>query len=58
VAETRVKRLLCCGFRHTGKAMGISVSILVEDMLGHAAKKSAQETRRTDYNISAHPRDM
>jgi hypothetical protein len=22
VAETTVKRLLCCGFRHTGKAMG------------------------------------
>jgi hypothetical protein len=22
VTKTRVKRLLCCGFRHTGKAMG------------------------------------
>jgi hypothetical protein len=22
VAETTVKKLLCCGFRHTGKAMG------------------------------------
>jgi hypothetical protein len=26
-------RLLCCGFQSTGKAMGTSVSLLVEDML-------------------------
>jgi hypothetical protein len=33
VAETTVKRLLCCGFQCTGKAMDkISVSVLVEDM--------------------------
>jgi hypothetical protein len=32
VAETTVKRLLCCRFWHTGKAMGQSVSVLMEDM--------------------------
>jgi hypothetical protein len=31
VAETTVKRLLRCGFRHAGKAMG-HVLMLVEDM--------------------------
>jgi hypothetical protein len=31
VAETAVKKFLCCGFRRTGKAMG-QVPILVEDM--------------------------
>jgi hypothetical protein len=30
VAETTAKRLLCCGFRCTGKAMG---QVLLEDML-------------------------
>jgi hypothetical protein len=32
VAETAVKRHLCCGFQNTGKAMG-QVSMLVEDIL-------------------------
>jgi hypothetical protein len=32
VAETTVKRLLCRGFRRTGKAMGTGLSVLVEDM--------------------------
>jgi transposase len=31
VAEATVKIFLCCGFRRTGKAMGASVSVLVED---------------------------
>jgi hypothetical protein len=35
VAETTVKRLLCCGFRRTGKAVGTNVSMLVEDMSGN-----------------------
>jgi hypothetical protein len=26
--------------------------------VGHAAKSSAQEARRTSYNTHAHPRDM
>jgi hypothetical protein len=30
VAKTTVKRLLSCGFRRTGKAMGASVSMLME----------------------------
>jgi hypothetical protein len=29
VAETTVKRLLCCGLRHTGKTMG---QVYLEDM--------------------------
>jgi hypothetical protein len=33
VAEIIVKRLLCCGFRRSGKAKGTSVSMLVEHML-------------------------
>jgi transposase len=32
VAETTVKRLLCCGFRRTGTSDGTSVSMLVENM--------------------------
>jgi hypothetical protein len=32
VAETTVKRLLCCEFRRTGKEKETSVSIFVEDM--------------------------
>jgi hypothetical protein len=32
VDETTVNILLWCGFRRTGKAMGTSISKLVEDM--------------------------
>jgi hypothetical protein len=32
MAETTVKRLLCCRFRRTGKARGQVLSMLVEDM--------------------------
>jgi hypothetical protein len=32
VAETKVKRFLCCGFRRTDKAMGQMLSMFAEDM--------------------------